>query len=77
MPGNPRRAGGVLRRWDRSNSPAAQQKLVNGDPWRLWRLARDLAEALREVTDDHGAGPQKTPARTRIPSTALTEMRNP
>ena len=53
------RAGGVLRRWDRSNSRAAQQKLVNGDPWRLWRLARDLAEALRELTDDRGAELQK------------------
>jgi hypothetical protein len=39
-------AAKILRRWDRSNqSPAAQDRLIN-DPERLWRLARDLAEAL-------------------------------
>jgi hypothetical protein len=36
----------VLRRWNRSNqSPAAQQRLID-DRERLWRFARDLAEAL-------------------------------
>jgi hypothetical protein len=77
MRGKAQRAAGVLRRWDRSNSPDAQQRLVNGDPWRLWGLARDLAEALREVTGDHGAGPQTTSARTRTPSAAPAGTRNP
>ena len=41
-----RAAEGVLSRWRRSNqSPAAQERLIK-DPERLWRLARDLAEAL-------------------------------
>jgi hypothetical protein len=36
----------VLRRWRRSNqSPVAQERLIK-DGERLWRLARDLAEAL-------------------------------
>jgi hypothetical protein len=52
----------VLSRWRRSNqSPAAQERLIK-DPERLWRLARDLAEALdnllahaRNVQHGHAA----------------------
>jgi hypothetical protein len=36
----------MIKQWRRANqSPAAQQRLMN-DRDRLWRLGRDLAEAL-------------------------------
>ena len=42
-------AGKVLARWRKSNqSPAAQKRLID-DRERLWRLARDLAEALENL----------------------------
>ncbi|SRR5258706_6576100 len=52
-------AEALLRKWDRSNqSPTAQERLV-ADPWRLWRLARDLNRALSNLLADAQAHSNK------------------
>ena len=45
-------AGALLAYWDLANSGGQSQRHLVGDPWRLWRLARDLATALKGACPD-------------------------
>jgi hypothetical protein len=42
----------LLAYWERANASGQSQNQLVAGPWRLWRLARDLATALKDASPD-------------------------
>jgi hypothetical protein len=52
----------LLAYWENVNSSEGLQRWLVADPWLLWRLARDLAGALRKAP--RGTSAKPVPARS-------------